>query len=131
MFTGTGTALVTPFHRDGSLDEATLRSLVKRQIAAGIDATREAAILPVRVVVSESGDGDVVDTCRRIHREVVIAHARRTLPDGAAAVGPGRRCGKLLRRIARCRARNRVRRYRVSGGAVAGHAVRRAALNLP
>lgn len=37
MFTGTGTALVTPFHRDGSLDEATLRSLVKRQIAAGID----------------------------------------------------------------------------------------------
>jgi 4-hydroxy-tetrahydrodipicolinate synthase len=37
MFTGTGTALVTPFRRDGSLDEATLRSLVKRQIAAGID----------------------------------------------------------------------------------------------
>jgi 4-hydroxy-tetrahydrodipicolinate synthase len=37
MFTGTGTALVTPFHRDGSLDEATLRKLVKRQIAAGVD----------------------------------------------------------------------------------------------
>ncbi len=37
MFTGTGTALVTPFRRDGSLDESTLRSLVKRQIAAGID----------------------------------------------------------------------------------------------
>jgi 4-hydroxy-tetrahydrodipicolinate synthase len=37
MFTGTGTALVTPFHRDGSLDEPTLRSLVKRQIDAGID----------------------------------------------------------------------------------------------
>jgi 4-hydroxy-tetrahydrodipicolinate synthase len=37
MFTGTGTALVTPFRRDGSLDEPTLRSLVKRQIAAGID----------------------------------------------------------------------------------------------
>jgi 4-hydroxy-tetrahydrodipicolinate synthase len=37
MFTGTGTALVTPFRRDGSLDEATLRALVKRQIAAGID----------------------------------------------------------------------------------------------
>lgn len=37
MFTGTGTALVTPFRRDGSLDEAMLRSLVKRQIAAGID----------------------------------------------------------------------------------------------
>ena len=37
MFTGTGTALVTPFCADGSLDEPTLRGLVKRQIAAGID----------------------------------------------------------------------------------------------
>jgi 4-hydroxy-tetrahydrodipicolinate synthase len=37
MFTGTGTALVTPFCGDGSLDEATLRSLIKRQIDAGID----------------------------------------------------------------------------------------------
>jgi len=37
MFTGTGTALVTPFRRDGSLDEPTLRALVKRQIVAGID----------------------------------------------------------------------------------------------
>jgi 4-hydroxy-tetrahydrodipicolinate synthase len=37
MFTGTGTALVTPFRRDGSLDEPTLRALLKRQIAAGID----------------------------------------------------------------------------------------------
>jgi 4-hydroxy-tetrahydrodipicolinate synthase len=37
MFTGTGTALVTPFRTDGSLDEAALRSLVKRQIDAGIN----------------------------------------------------------------------------------------------
>jgi len=37
MFTGTGTALVTPFRRDGSLDEPTARALVKRQITAGID----------------------------------------------------------------------------------------------
>jgi len=37
MFTGTGTALVTPFRADGSLDEPTLRALVKRQIEAGID----------------------------------------------------------------------------------------------
>jgi len=37
MFTGTGTALVTPFRRDGSLDEPALRALVKRQIDAGID----------------------------------------------------------------------------------------------
>ena len=37
MFTGTGTALVTPFRTDGSLDEAAIRSLVRRQIAAGIN----------------------------------------------------------------------------------------------
>ena len=37
MFTGTGTALVTPFRTDGSLDEAALRSLVRRQIDAGIN----------------------------------------------------------------------------------------------
>jgi len=37
MFTGCGTALVTPFRRDESLDEDTLRKLVRRQIAAGID----------------------------------------------------------------------------------------------
>jgi 4-hydroxy-tetrahydrodipicolinate synthase len=37
MFTGCGTALVTPFRRDFSLDEATLRRLVARQIDAGID----------------------------------------------------------------------------------------------
>ena len=37
MFTGCGTALVTPFRRDLSLDEVTLRKLVRRQIEAGIN----------------------------------------------------------------------------------------------
>src|SRR5215813_11095586 len=37
MFTGCGTALVTPFRRDQSLDEAALRALVRRQIEAGIN----------------------------------------------------------------------------------------------
>src|ERR1700738_4886282 len=37
MFTGCGTALVTPFRRDQSLDEAGLRRLVQRQIENGID----------------------------------------------------------------------------------------------
>jgi 4-hydroxy-tetrahydrodipicolinate synthase len=36
-FEGCGTALVTPFRKDGSLDGSTLRSLVKRQIDAGIN----------------------------------------------------------------------------------------------
>jgi 4-hydroxy-tetrahydrodipicolinate synthase len=37
MFTGCGTALVTPFRKDLSLDEPTMRRLVQRQIRAGID----------------------------------------------------------------------------------------------
>jgi 4-hydroxy-tetrahydrodipicolinate synthase len=37
MFTGCGTALVTPFRRDLSLDEETFRRLVRRQIDAGVD----------------------------------------------------------------------------------------------
>ena len=36
MFEGCGTALVTPFKQDLSLDEETLRALVRRQIADGI-----------------------------------------------------------------------------------------------
>jgi 4-hydroxy-tetrahydrodipicolinate synthase len=36
-FEGCGTALVTPFRKDGSLDESTLRSLVKRQVDQGIN----------------------------------------------------------------------------------------------
>jgi 4-hydroxy-tetrahydrodipicolinate synthase len=36
MFRGCGTALVTPFNSDQSLDEKTLRALVRRQIAGGI-----------------------------------------------------------------------------------------------
>jgi 4-hydroxy-tetrahydrodipicolinate synthase len=37
MFTGCGTALVTPFRQDGALDEVTLRRLIQRQLDEGID----------------------------------------------------------------------------------------------
>jgi 4-hydroxy-tetrahydrodipicolinate synthase len=37
MFTGCGTAMVTPFRRDGSLDEPTLRNLIQRQVLEGVD----------------------------------------------------------------------------------------------
>jgi 4-hydroxy-tetrahydrodipicolinate synthase len=36
MFTGCGTAMVTPFKRDGSLDDAAVSRLAKRQVDAGI-----------------------------------------------------------------------------------------------
>src|SRR5687768_3504589 len=35
-FTGVGTALVTPFRRDGSLDESAVKRLARRQIDAGV-----------------------------------------------------------------------------------------------
>jgi len=34
---GCGTALVTPFHQDGSLDEQAVKNLVSWQIESGID----------------------------------------------------------------------------------------------
>jgi len=37
MFTGCGTAMVTPFRHDQSLDEKALRRLVRRQVEAGIN----------------------------------------------------------------------------------------------
>jgi 4-hydroxy-tetrahydrodipicolinate synthase len=67
MFTGCGTALVTPFRSDLSLDETTLRSLVRRQIDAGVDflcpcgttgesptLTHEEHLRVVEIVVEES-----------------------------------------------------------------------------
>ena len=52
LFTGCGTALVTPFNADGSVDEGALRALVDWQIEEGIHflvpcgSTGEAATMP-------------------------------------------------------------------------------------
>src|SRR5262245_13383857 len=37
QFQGTGTALITPFQNDGSIDEAALRGLVEMQVRDGVD----------------------------------------------------------------------------------------------
>src|SRR5579872_3276748 len=79
MFTGTGTALVTPFRRDGSLDEPTLRALVRRQIDAGID-----------FLVPCGTTGENPTLSRREHLRVVeitIQEARKRLPVLAGAGG--------------------------------------------
>ncbi len=68
MFTGCGTALVTPFKTDLSVDELTLRSLIRRQIDAGIDflcpcgttgesptLTRQEHLRVVEITVEEAG----------------------------------------------------------------------------
>ena len=68
MFTGCGTALVTPFRKNLSLDEEGMRRLVRRQIDAGIDflipcgttgenptLTRDEARRVVQITVEEAG----------------------------------------------------------------------------
>ncbi len=68
MFTGCGTALVTPFRANGSLDETALRKLVRRQIEHGIDflvpcgttgesptLTRDEHLRVVEITVKEAG----------------------------------------------------------------------------
>jgi 4-hydroxy-tetrahydrodipicolinate synthase len=67
LFNGCGTALVTPFRNDLSLDEATLRRLLRRQIDGGIDflvpcgttgesptLTREEHVRVVAITVEEA-----------------------------------------------------------------------------
>ena len=67
MFTGCGTALVTPFRQDLSLDEEAMRRLVRRQVDAGINflvpcgttgesptLTREEQLRVVEITVEEA-----------------------------------------------------------------------------
>ena len=69
LFKGCGTALVTPFRKDFSLDEVTLRGLVRRQIDYGIDflvpcgttgesptLSREEYLRVIQITIEESKD---------------------------------------------------------------------------
>ena len=79
MFTGCGTALVTPFRRDESLDEQTLRKLVRRQIDAGINFL---------VPCGTTGESPTLDHDE--HRRVVeitVEEARGKVPVVAGAGG--------------------------------------------
>jgi len=105
MFTGCGTAMVTPFRKDGSLDELTLRKLIRRQIDQGIDflvpcgttgesptLTREEHLRVVAITVEESarkvpvlaGAGG-----NNTHEVIEIARACQKLgADGILSVTP-------------------------------------------
>ena len=79
MFTGCGTALVTPFRKDLSLDEDALRRLVRRQIDAGID-----------FLVPCGTTGESPTLTRREHLRVVeiaLEEARGKVPVVAGAGG--------------------------------------------
>ena len=79
LFQGCGTAIVTPFAKDGSLDEPTLRALVRRQIDAGID-----------FLVPCGTTGENPTLSRREHLRVVeitLQEARKRIPVLAGAGG--------------------------------------------
>ncbi len=87
---GCGTALVTPFHRDGSVDEAALRRLVQFQLREGIDflvpcgTTGETPTLEhgeylgvIRVVVEEAaGKAPVVAGAGGYNTRKVVAQVQ-------------------------------------------------------
>ncbi len=90
MFKGCGTALITPFAADGSLDEPTLRRLVRRQVAAGVHflvpggTTGESPTLSrpehlrlVEVTLEEAGDVPVVAGCGGYNTASVCQLAKR------------------------------------------------------
>jgi 4-hydroxy-tetrahydrodipicolinate synthase len=90
MFTGCGTAMVTPFRGDRTLDEETLRKLIVRQIEAGIDflvpcgttgesptLTREEHVRVVKITVElAKGRVPVVAGAGGYNTAEVIAMAR-------------------------------------------------------
>jgi len=100
MFTGCGTAMVTPFTNDGALDEVTLRKLVRRQIEHGIDflvpcgttgesptLTREEHLRVVAITVEEAkGKVDVLAGAGGYNTSEVIELARECQSLGADGI---------------------------------------------
>ena len=79
MFTGCGTALVTPFRQDQSLDEVALRRLVRRQIDAGINFLVPSGTTGESPTLSHSEQRRVV--------EILVEEARGLVPVLAGAGG--------------------------------------------
>jgi len=78
-FTGCGTALVTPFKRDGSVDEAAVARLAKRQVDAGIHFL---------VPCGTTGESPTLTEDERVRIvELVSAEARGRVPVLAGAGG--------------------------------------------
>src|SRR5690348_2075564 len=99
-FTGAGTALVTPFRRDGSVDEAAVKRLARRQIDAGIrfvspcGTTGEAPTLSDReklrvielVVEEANGQVPVLAGAGGYNTHEVIAFVREVERTGASGL---------------------------------------------
>ncbi|MBL8227697.1 MAG: 4-hydroxy-tetrahydrodipicolinate synthase [Bryobacterales bacterium] len=79
MFTGCGTALVTPFTTDRSLDETALRSLVRRQLDAGINFL---------VPCGTTGESPTLERAEHLRVvEITLEEAKGTVPVLAGAGG--------------------------------------------
>src|SRR5689334_13563323 len=78
-FTGCGTALVTPFRRDGAIDEGAVSKLARRQIDAGIHFLVPCGTTGESPTLSEDERARVV--------ELVVAEARGRVPVLAGAGG--------------------------------------------
>jgi 4-hydroxy-tetrahydrodipicolinate synthase len=79
QWTGVGTALVTPFKKDGSLDEARVRRLARRQIDAGIHFLSPCGT---------TGEAPTLTTEEKVRIvELVVAEAAGKLPVLAGAGG--------------------------------------------
>jgi 4-hydroxy-tetrahydrodipicolinate synthase len=104
-FQGAGTALVTPFHDDGSIDETALRRLVAQQIQSGIDmilpcgTTGEGATLEpeeadrvLSIVIDEAGGRTLVILgAGSNNTKNAVKGAERAMhlgADGVLSVGP-------------------------------------------
>ena len=75
MFEGLSTALITPF-RDDAIDEAALRQLVERQIAAGVDQLVPCGCTGESATLSHLEHGKAIEIAvsdTRFH----LAHDRR------------------------------------------------------
>ena len=78
-FTGCGTALVTPFTRSGSLDEAAVRRLGRRQIDAGVHFL---------VPVGTTGESPTLSAAEKVRIvEILADEARGEIPILAGAGG--------------------------------------------
>jgi 4-hydroxy-tetrahydrodipicolinate synthase len=90
MFRGCGTALVTPFRRDLSLDEETLRGLVRRQIDAGIHFL---------VPCGTTGENPTLSRAEHLRVvEITVEEARGRVPVVAGAGGSDTRAVAALAR---------------------------------
>ena len=94
LWTGVGTALVTPFRSDGSLDEAAIRRLAKRQVDAGVHFLSPCGTTGEAPTLSEDEKVRVV--------ELVVGEAAGRVPVLAGAGGYNtRKVVELVRRMER------------------------------